>query len=358
MRLENDSEEEAHQRNVTAPVVYDPWPQLPERYSEADYLRARYQPLNFTASNATWAWLFHPYEDVYLLQQDTSQNVSIADLKAAKYNGVLQWMGNSSDIGVFWYEDEDKVRCACVDPRDVPEQVKLASFIRWNLLAALGDGACNDDPYQEVVIEVQEPAVDITDIFEGVNGTEEYILYVQGYTNLFPGTVINLTIDRDRWNYHTLRAHTFNATVYGGWNNSYRKFRVKIPYDPDELKGGQHSLTAVTPFNTFSSVDFWVYEIPNGTPRPQTYLKYIDRNLWVPTPTPEVITKTEIQEVIREKVVTVNVTPAHEEVVRAQYDAYRKLLEDVVVVVSGIFTAIVIGYAGSVVYRVWKKGKK
>ena len=355
IRLENETAERLHQENQTTPVVYDPWPELPERDGKAKYLFARYQPLNLTVTGARWFWVFSQTD--YLLQQDDIQNTSTSDLKAGKYDLVLQWPGNASEIGVFYYPETESVRCACQpEPRSV---TRLAYWYQSTLLAALQNRQCSDDLYDLTTLEIQEPSVEITDIFEGVNGTEEYVMYVQGYSNLAAGTEINLTIDRDRWDYHEARRHTFNATVYGPDITKYRKFRVTIPYDPDELRGGQHTLSAMTPMNTETSVDFWVYEIPEGQERPPMYLKYIDRNLWVPTPTPEVVEKAVIVPGPERTVVVVqNVTPSQESLTQAQYDAIMGVLWTGLTVIGSVIVAVMVGYIGSVVYRRWQRKRE
>ena len=360
-RLANATEEKFHQENVTPAVVYDPWPELPDKPSRAAYLQARYQPINLTGEDgAVWLWLFSERE--YLLQVLNEGNISSDQYEPGMYDIILQGMGNSSAIGVFYYEDTGSVRCACQpEPREV---IKLPYWYRMTVLSALENEECSDDTYTMTNLELQEPAVDITDIFEVPNLTEEYTLYVQGYTNLAAGTRVNLTIDRERWDYHTLRAHTFNATVYGSEPGQYRKFRVKVPYDPDELKGGQHKLSALSPYGTETSVDFWVYEIPNGTPRPPAYLKYIDRNLWVPTPTPEVITKTEtvVQTVENKSIVIVERTPGEEyygKLVEAMWRGFTGNLVAALIAVGSGVLYVLAGYAVLVVIRaggkVWKK---
>ena len=355
-RIENETLEIAHQQNQTSPVVYDPWPELPDRWPRASYLFARYQPFNLSSTGARWFWLFSQTD--YLLQQGDLVNTSSDTVRSGKYDLVLQWPGNSTPIGVFYYPETGSVRCACQpEPKEI---TRLPFWYQTTLLTALENQQCSDDGYALATLELQEPAVDITDIFENVNGTEDYYLYVQGYTNLAAGTVINLTIDRSRWDYHDLRRHTFNSTVYGPDITKYRKFRVKIPYDPDELRGGQHTLSAMTPMNTETLVDFWVYEIPEGMERPPTYLKYIDRNLVVPTPTPEV---REVKVIVpgpeRTIVVIQNVTPAPGDLVVAEREGILQAISFIVVfVILPPIVIAVLAYVGSVVYRRWKSKRK
>ena len=354
VRMENATEEKMHQENVTTAVVYDPWPELKEKYSGYDILQARYQPLNLTETGADWLWVFHTQENIYLLQNGNWDNVSTASFKPGRYSVILQWTGNSTPIGVYWYPHKKAISCACLEPKRVQEPVDLAAYWRTDLLFALANEKCSDDLWVDRDMVVQEPAADISDIFEMQNSTEGTVLYVQGYTNLAAGTMVNLTIDRPRWDYHELRRHTFEATVYTGSNATgpgfYRKFRVKIPYDPDELRGGKHTLDVVTPFNTVTSVDFWVYELPEGQERPPAYLKYIDRNLWVPTPTPEVVReRVEVPGPTQIVERTVTITPNQSQLNEAAYGAAARVAVDWVVVA--------LGYLCSVVYRVWRKGK-
>lgn len=357
-RLSNETDEYMAQQNVTPAVVYDPWPELPDKYSGADVLQARYQPINLTGTGAAWWWLFHGQENIYLLQQANWGNVSSAPYKPGRYEIILQWIGNTSASGVFWYSDLKMVKCACTQVKYGNERAQLAPYLKADLMKALENPACSDDPFETRSMIIEDPSIDVSDVFETINSSEEYTLFVQGYTNLAAGTVINLTIDRKRWDYHNLRSHTFNATVYGDRQDLYRKFRVRIPYDPTELKGGQHTLDAVSPYNTITSVDFWVYELPEGQQRPPAYLKYIDRNLWVPTPTPEVV----VQEKIvpgPTQIVTqiVTITPNQSQLNEAAYGAAARVAVDWLLVALEFMAAVAGAYVMSAVVRVYRRGK-
>jgi hypothetical protein len=313
-RLENVTEEIMHQENQSTPVIYDPFPELPDKPSGADYLFSRYDPVNITNTDATYYWVFsNSGKNQYILQR-INNAVNKTTLEPGRYTLYLQWQGNLSNIGVFYYNRSKEVRCSC-EPPTKGEGTDAGLILQSQLEKAMQNENCSDDFFSTGSLLIQEPMAEINDLFESKvfnNMTDNRsVLYVQGYTNLISGSTISLIINKDHWEPKYYAFHMTNATVFGNDTSMYRKYRAVLPYDPDELTPGNSTVSAFTPDGKETTVIIKVNEAPRGSPVPPFYQKYWNNTEWYPTPTPEIIVKREIvtQEIIKERTVIQTITP-------------------------------------------------
>lgn len=169
--------------------------------------------------------------------------------------------------------------------------------------------AYSDDKTNEIEFEVQVPKLDISAIDESFSGNSS-VWEIQGYTNLAPGTEIKAILDENKTTERTLRANTFSGTIFGDIQGDMREFSVLVPINYDEIPVGEHFVTVRSSFGSYAVVSRWVYDMPAGQEKPADTTRYSGGNLFVPTPTPEVI-RVEVPgpEVVKTVIVTITPRP-------------------------------------------------
>jgi len=194
-----------------------------------------------------------------------------------------------------------------------------------------------DDQYQKYKINLQDPYVEITGYQEVRLGNLSYgnisLLEVTGYTNKIPGTPITLVIDVDpRTQRSGINYPTMTITSEGNNLSEYRTFHGYYNLDYNILAPGHHELTAILPSGKIASVGFYIREETQDFYTKPTYYKFIDGNPFIPIPTPVIVEK----EVIREVIKTVTV----EKIVKDPVD-YDKLaqteIDKVLPIVGAVF---------------------
>lgn len=168
----------------------------------------------------------------------------------------------------------------------------------------------SDDEIEEITFAVETPAVEISSIDESY-ADDSYTWHISGYTNVASGTPVYAVLDEGLQTDRTIRANTFISNATGDLPGDMRTFEIQIPIDYDEISVGPHYVTVRSSFESFSTVPRWVYNIPEGQEKPIIQTKYSGGNLFVPTPTPEIITVrvTIPVEVIRTVLITPMPTP-------------------------------------------------
>lgn len=169
--------------------------------------------------------------------------------------------------------------------------------------------AANTD--DDVVIKefvVQSPSIEITVIDEKYIDNDSVWL-IRGYTNLAKGTPISAILDEGKQTARTIRKNTYEGFVSGDDPGSMREFLVSIPINYEEVPVEEHFVTVRSSQDVYSIVPRWVYNIPEGQEKPVLQTKYSGGNLFVPTPTPEIVKVPEPYEVVRTVVVTITPVP-------------------------------------------------
>jgi len=224
----------------------------------------------------------------------------------------------------------------------VSSQVAYGNYIDWMW-------KYSDDDTTLIDMQLQDDYINVYSI-EVTNPENQTGLTIKGYTNLRNDSVVYATINEDVYGALVTRAH---GAVVGDNVGDLRQFVIKSKIDINELVAGRASIATVHgEHDAKVSVPFYVYNNPEGHYIPTQYNKYIAGNLYVPTPTPEIIimpTPTpEVIEKIVEVTVTIPVTPSQEQVNEAQKGA---LLELLVIIGSGLALLVMIGYGLSVLVR-------
>jgi hypothetical protein len=211
--------------------------------------------------------------------------------------------------------------------------------------------AGTDDKVFEYSMVLEEPYITINRAGE-IWHNGRTVLDVRGYTNVANGTPITVTLDEN--NFVDYKASTTAVRTSPG-NLSYYRAYVPLDYENLAANAMNHTLIARTDVGGSIQKDFKISVMPADSFRPNATLKYIeDRNPFVPTPTPEVITVIKTQVVIQ--TITVPVTPTNETV----YAQQRKAQEDVtynwlsLAAIALVALVVLIG-GGLYAMRVWRR---
>lgn len=199
-----------------------------------------------------------------------------------------------------------------------------------------------DDDVLILELVVQAPSVEITAIDEIVKENTT-IWLVRGYTNLANGTPVYGILDEGQQTSRTIRQNTFHSTATGTDPGGMRKFSVAIPIDYNNTPVGDHFVTVRASEDVYSIVPRWIYNIPEGQEKPVLQTKYSGGNLFVATPTPEIIKVPEPYEVVKTVYVTITPEPTPTPVPTPWYFEspwfYLEIILAVVItVVAGLWT--------------------
>jgi|GEM_PF-6224257 len=164
-----------------------------------------------------------------------------------------------------------------------------------------------DDDVKEIKFEVQAPSIEISSIDETFSGNIS-VWYIQGYTNLAPGTEVRAIFDENKTTARSLRANTFTGIVYGDIQGDMREFAIEMPIDYENVPVGEHFVTVRSAYDVYNTVQRYVYNMPAGQEKPAETTKYSGGNIFVPTPTPEIV-RVPGPEVVRTVIVTITPTP-------------------------------------------------
>lgn len=167
-------------------------------------------------------------------------------------------------------------------------QEKMEYFITKN----------TDDILTKFKMEVQEPYVEI-DGYQEIQFDNTSLLEVAGYTNKMPGSFVTVFVDRDVATLAAIKYPSMTFTVENGSIGDYRIFHGYMPLYYENVAPGFHTLTAVLPNGKSSEVQFYIREEPEPHYQQPKYFKFVDGNPFIPEPTPIVVEKEVIKEVIK-----------------------------------------------------------
>lgn len=350
-----------------------PPPPVPIRHI-ADYLLARGDSFNLTVCQTTNLWLFGRTNE---LLDHASVNYSIdvsaevlSHFEPGRYTLMTQTIRNGSSSFTVRYDNESNA-IQWFDPElfkihnepleGYSPQVVQAKFQQILPYAY--------DKFTQYHMELQEPSLEIVSIEEKLNpnetinqvGDTEYntntsFVLVMGYTNVAPLSPLTFILDEKQQSPRTLKSHTTIVTAEGTYGGDMRWFRAILPVDKYGLAAGEHTITGYTNLSKSpTNVNFFVYEMPEGSYVPQKTVRYIGGNEFVPTPTPVVETVTVVQTVEVVQTIEVPVTPTNEQVSEAQ----NRIINDLLVT-AGLVVAIIAIIAGLLWYgySVYRRAKK
>ena len=337
-------------------------PPVPIRHV-ADFLIARGDAWNTTWNGTAKLWVFGFYNsasaglydfpnvnDTFTLRKNQTQN-----FMPGSYKMVIQSWGNESQNFNARYDPvKDQIeyfnpkifQVLHVDlkPLGLNQEVRLQKFREiWNYTM---------DDWKEFNLTVQNPSVEITELSQQSWTENQTYLHLLGYTNVQNGTTLTFILDKEKQTPRTLKYSMFTTPAQGIDAGDMRWFDIAIPLIWENTYVGEHSVTANTSVGGEMKYDYNVWQAPEGSYVPPKMVKYIGGNEYIapviqtvtivlPTPTPEVITRT----------ITVVGAPSAAAVKNAQisivFDAIWLGLE-VIVGIGIIFFGL------RFLYRVWK----
>lgn len=294
-------------RNITQITNY----KLPERHI-ADIFVARgdgFAYNNTLIVNNTRIWLFGRTDSQYdVLPRNGSFELNsseVDNLEVGEYKVVLVNRGIMTVPQLSYNVTKEQIRYDVPPPLDIRGYSPLVAYEKFKDWMQM----YSDDNLTEIGMVVEYPKIEITNVDEteipGIYGNESIAtpaLDISGYTNVAHGSKVWALLDEERRDPEEIAYMNATSEAYGPDVGMMREFRVRLPFFWNDTAPGEHFLTVHTVHDAYSRISFWVYDIPEGQERPKAYMRYINGNLFVPTPTPQVITKIEVHETVREVV--------------------------------------------------------
>lgn len=345
--------------NVTEDVVKKSLyaPPLPEKHI-TDYLVARGD--SFTI-NSSRVWIFGTLDGMYSHGGYFTPS-EIGSLDIGSYKVVLHDPGRN---GIFEVNYDVKNQMLTSPWKSVHDESVAGSQPMLDMDKVYQRVKATDDRVQTFNLEVQIPEIYVDSIDEVAVGSRIPIAYepgmtlldVRGYTNSMNGTVVTAVLDPDTQTVRTLKANTYTTKAYRENPGSMSSYQIYIPINKNQMPNGIHTIKVSTEIGSVMYHDFPISELPADSFVPNATLKYIgDRNPWVPTPTPEIITKVETKVV--EKIVTVEVTPPQEMLDSAQRTAMTNVVvESAILVVKVLIGAMLLYWGVRFAYRVYARSR-
>lgn len=210
-----------------------------------------------------------------------------------------------------------------------------------------------DDTTVTKKIDVQDPSILIIKLDQNLINVGQYnvtAFTLSGYTNANQGTTVNIQLDNDRSVSGRLAVAPWTANVVNnGGQVAYRAWTKSFLLDTGAMWKGQHEFTVTNKEGGSATIPFYVYQEPVKNYVPNASLSYIGNSPFIPTPTPQVITKVDVQIQKVTEIVTVPVTPSQQSVDEASQKA---LYSAVTLTIVGIVIVIVIIYLLTLAIRV------
>ena len=348
-------------KNMTQ--VWVPKPLVPERHV-ADYLIARGDPLNLTFTvNKSTCWIFGRLDGIYN-RPVVNQNVSftgteLGAFEPGTYTIMFHSVGNDLNFDVrirdnkLEYFDSSNFHVYSLDLAGMTPKIVMDK-----ILSVRGT---SDDTFTMKTLEIQNPSLDIIQI-DALDITDTTAVWqIRGYTNLENGSELMFVLDKDKTLTHDItdiirRQNSWNSTVLSYSDpGSMRYFDYGVPIDYNMMAPGPHEVTVYGAHHTEMTVTKFVYESPIEFYKPNQTTKYAAGNLFVPTPTPEIIIQHDVVQGPKEYVtIEVPVTPSdeqvHSEQMKVQWEFWTTVAEWACIV---IMIVALIGYG----FLVWRRLK-
>ena len=326
---------------------------------DTDYILSRYAVTSMDEPGVSTRWIFgNTITDKYY---DTSVNTvstfDIHELQPGNYD-VLYIKSGSNNIVEEHYNNVTKT---IVSPfKDVQDvslygiQPKVAETLLINMIQQ-----SKDDNYTIRHIAVQEPKIEIEKLDQSTLSNYEdrpTVFTIAGYTNANPDTTVKIQVDANQTAIGSAALPFQMAYVINnGGEGAYRSWNKTFQVNMNSLGKGYHYITATNSEGATATIPFFIKSEDAQNSVPNVTLNYISNNPFIPTPTPEIITKTDIQIVTTIVTVTVPVTPSQESLDQASTTA---LINAIVVTIAGIVLVGIVAYIVTVIVRVAKRRKE
>lgn len=350
---------------VETPKVITPEPLLPEKH-EADYVVAKGDGLMLPNGNYQ-VWVIGRSSGIYALQSHLITKDQITALESGNYKLVFQYAGRNTiyDATCFYVYNNTPIDhssyCSSLIPglygKKPVDVYGYSPTVVYDKLTEMLEGT--DDYLDEYTLVVDNPYITIHQADEKEYLTH-HVLNVRGYTNAAAGTEISVTLNEKNTYYKDVAKMQTKTVAVRTSPGNLSYYSANVPFDWDDLAADarNHTLIARTALGGSVQKDFKVSLMPADSYRPNASLKYIeDRNPFVPTPTPIVVTQVVTQVVVQ--TVTIPVTPSDEQVFAQQKaaedakwnEAVNTVGERALMLILGILLALSIWYFVSVYKR-------
>jgi hypothetical protein len=317
-------------------------------------------------------WIFNGDDNSILYSVNkTSQiifnDIQIGNLEPRDYKILIQTIGNISpnldvifsDKMIKWFDRSS------FEVKEIPTENLVPSEAIKKLQNIF---PFTYDNYQIKTLAVQDPEITIGYISQiSVGSAKDYyrdsgrrgnvsLMDVRGYTNVFPGTNLSVTLDEATNNPREIKKlYTYPGKAQGTYLGDMRYYQIYVPLYWDDLKPGMHNLTARTERGGYAIVNFPVTEdAPDSYVPPQTIRFMGDRNPWVPNltvPEPVVVIETKIVE----KVISILIAPSEAQISEAAQkivDRQNLDIEWFILDIAGVIVALaLIGWFGWSLWR-------
>lgn len=345
------NQSEIIQQNYT-PHLINPAPLLPEKHI-ADYAIAKGDEL-VLPNGSYQVWILGRTSGIYANQNHTITKEQIASLEGGNYNLVFQYSGKNT---IYDATCDSKDCKALIPGLYGKEPVEIYGYQPSVVYAKLKEMLVGtDDILDEYDLQVDNPYITIHQADE-IEYITHSALNVRGYTNVAAGTNITVSLDEKNAYYKDIPKMQINTNAVRTSPGNLSYYSVNVPFDYDNLAADarNHTLTARTALGGIVQKDFKISLMPADSFKPNATLKYIeDRNPFIPTPTPEVITVIKTQ--IVTQTITIPVTPTNETVYEQQRKAQDDLTKDWVTLAVTALVALIL-VCGAIIYglKVWRR---
>jgi hypothetical protein len=166
-----------------------------------------------------------------------------------------------------------------------------------------------DDSYSEIIIELQNPYIEIRQLDQGKSVNNLNTITMSGYTNTNPGDLITIEFDKGNIDRQLIAANTWNTTATAPYApNAYRVWSKTVAFNPNDFAASTtHTLTVTTGSGASMTAPITIRRELEENYKPPAYVQFIDNNPFVPTPTPEPapppVVVTVVETVVTEKIV-------------------------------------------------------
>lgn len=207
-----------------------------------------------------------------------------------------------------------------------------------------------DDKMTKIAVSIQEPKIEVTKFYQTSLVGNHTMVTLAGYTNANQGTPVTIIFDDDHPDTkYTPKLMKPAIAMNNGGQKAYRTWNASFVYDLNTIAPGEHSITVVDATGGKGKIDIFIRrELPEHY-KPDTYLQFVDNNPFIPTPTPEIIVKKEVERVVVTKTVTIPVTPPQDMVTKGQFEAAVAII--MYALVFGAIVSIVVYFAFAFIRR-------
>ena len=293
--------------NVSVPMNIPKVPILPTVHI-ADYLLARGDPLTISTGTPAKVWIFGTVDKIYDVETTIADKNSTANItfigkdlenwQVGSYKILIQQKGSNGQYDVRYRNTSIEWTDGwSVHSEDLNGIQPILAIDK--LKAMIGN---TDDVYTVYDLAIQYPAISIIQMDEMGLGSREQefhdtpglvtLMRVRGYTNVASGSQVKVVLDKYNKIPHDIEITTEKVTALREDKGDMSIYESYVPLIWNDLKSGvMHTMTAETTHGAIVYADIPVIEMPAGTEKPNTTLKYIaNESPWRPNLTTVTIT--------------------------------------------------------------------